>query len=396
MSIKFKLPQMSLTMQEGTINKWVAEEGAKLKRNDVLLELETDKTTAELTSPSDGVLIKRMCKAGDVVPVGTVVCIIDDGSGDAAEAGVPEKSSVKPAADLPQKAETSAKGRKLISPLAARIAKEKNLDIQEISGTGPRGVIVKKDVLAAENALEAQTSMPVRPAEPAAFFNSDAYGPFKEEPFEGIRKATAENMMRSRMNTATLTTFVDVDMGNVKRMREFVKVTYTCYVVKAAANAIRDFPPINCSLIGDKIRFFEDANICVAVAAGDNKLVTPVIPKVDKSDIMTVNEKLAELADRAKKGELKLPDYAGGTFTVTNSGVFGSVFFTPIINYPQAAILGMGKTVETPVVKDGQIVIAPMMKLCLSYDHRLIDGATAVKFLVKVKEGLENPSTLIK
>ena len=184
-------------------------------------------------------------------------------------------------------------------------------------------------------------------------------------------------------------------MGTVKRMREFVKATYTAYVVKAASKALQRFPGINSALMGNQIRFYENTNINVAVSA-DDKLVTPVVRKVNERSILDVNDEIAVLADKAREGTLSLHDFEGGTFTVTNSGVFGSLFFTPIINYPQCAILGMGKTVETPVVRDGQIVIAPVMKLCLTYDHRLVDGATAVKFLVQVKEYLENPSELIR
>lgn len=388
MALQFKLPQMSLTMQEGTIIKWVAEEGDRLKRNDVLLEIETDKTSAELTAPCDGILVKRMFPAQAVVGVGEVICVIDDGTGAEvpAEAVKPEKAPEEPAAKEAAPAEQAKHGKR-ISPLAAKIAAKEGISLDGITGTGPRGVIVKKDVLAAKEQGSQQAA--------GTSAVSDAYGSYTDIPFAGVRKKTAENMMRSRMNTATVTTFVEVDMGSVKRMREFVKVTYTTYVVKAVANALRKFPNINSSLVGDQIRLYDDANINVAVSA-DDKLVTPVVRQADKRNLIDVNEEIAALAEKAREGKLALRDFEGGTFTVTNSGVFGSMFFTPIINYPQCAILGIGKTVDTPVVRDGQIVIAPVMKLCLTYDHRLVDGATAVKFLVQVKDYLEDPSGLIQ
>lgn len=387
MALQFKLPQMSLTMQEGTIIKWIAEEGDCLKRNDALLEIETDKTTAELTAPCDGILIKKMFPDQSVVGVGEVICVIDDGTETQAptERKKPEKKQV-PSAPVVSEPGGGKRG-KPVSPLAAKIAEKAGLSLDGITGTGPRNIIVKRDV---EAAIEQTRLAAARAPE-----GDDVFGLFQDIPFTGVRKKTAENMMLSCMNTAAVTTFVEADMGTVKRMREFVKATYTAYVVKAASKALQRFPGINSALMGNQIRFYENTNINVAVSA-DDKLVTPVVRKVNERSILDVNDEIAVLADKAREGTLSLHDFEGGTFTVTNSGVFGSLFFTPIINYPQCAILGMGKTVETPVVRDGQIVIAPVMKLCLTYDHRLVDGATAVKFLVQVKEYLENPSELIR
>lgn len=384
--LQFKLPQMSLTMQEGTVIRWVAEEGAKIKRGELLLEIETDKTSAELSAPCDGTLVKRMCKAQDVVAVDQVVCLIDDGSGEAIlaeqSAGVPEEKTEKTIAA------PAGKRGKLASPLAMRVAAEKGVSLNAITGTGPRGVIVKKDV---ENAVSSGEK--AAPREDPRI--REAYGNYSDVPLTGVRKRIAENMMFSKQNTASVTTFVEADMSNIKRMREFVKATYTAYVVKAAANAIREFPAVNASLLPEAIRLYEDANINVAVAAGEN-LVTPVVRQADKKSLFAINDDIAAFADQGRNGRIALKDFEGGTFTVTNSGVFGSLFFTPIINYPQCAILGIGKTVDTPVVRNGQIVIAPMMKLCLSYDHRIVDGATAVQFLVKIKENIENPGELLR
>lgn len=392
--LQFKLPQMSLTMQEGTVIRWVAEEGAKIKRGETLLEIETDKTSAELSAPCDGTLVKRMFSARDVVGVGEVICIIDDGAGDGPAY---EKESAAPGETAgsthPAAAASAGRRGKLTSPLAARIAADKGVNLDGVTGTGPRGIIVKKDVETAAAAPKCarQTDDSAQCGEGS----SEVYGPYRDIAFTGVRKRTADNMMCSRQNTATVTTFVDADMSGIKRMREFVKATYTAYVVKAAANALREIPELNASLIGESIRMYGDANINVAVASGD-KLVTPVVRRCDKRSLFEINDEIAAYADQGRNGRIALRDFEGGTFTVTNSGVFGSMFFTPIINYPQCAILGMGKTTDTPVVRDGQIVIAPVMKLCLSYDHRLVDGATAVKFLVQVKDRIENPGDLLR
>ena len=390
MALRFQLPQMSLTMQEGTIIKWVAKEGELLKKNDVLLEIETDKTTAELTAPCTGILVKRMFPEGAVVGVGDVVCVIDDGSADEAAEQAPiaaTKAVTAQEITVETPADVRAWG-KTVSPLAAKIAAKEGISLEGINGTGPRGVIVKKDVLAVMD-------QPIQQEEtPAPSVTSEAYGAYTDIPFVGVRKKTAENMMRSCMNTAAVTTFVEVDMSKVKQMREFVKATYTAYVVKAVANALGKYPDINSSLVGEHIRLYKDANINVAVSANE-KLVTPVVRQANQRSLMEVNAEITALAERAHVGKLELRDFEGGTFTVTNSGVFGSVFFTPIINYPQCAILGMGKAVDTPVVRDGQIVIVPVLKLCLTYDHRLVDGASAVQFLVRVKDGLENPGDLL-
>ncbi len=391
MALQFKLPQMSLTMQEGTIDRWVKAEGDQMKKNETMMEVETDKVTAELTAPCDGRLVKILVPAGETVSVGTVLCVIDDGSEDTAE--LPTENAQKEStaeSEMPAAEPLGKRGKKVASPLAVKIAAKEGISLEGLKGSGPRGVIVKKDVLAAkEQAAAAQTAaVPLVPA-------AAAVPRVREVPFTGIRKKTAEQMMRSKQMTASLTTFAEVDMTAVREMRKFVHISYTAYAVKAAAMALTEFPYMNASLQGDKILLFEDININVAVSAGD-KLVTPVLRGVGEKNLLTVGQELSRLAKRGKEGQLTLQDFEGGTFTVTNSGVFGSLFFTPIINYPQCAILGIGKLMEQPVVRDGQIVIAPMMNLCLTYDHQIVDGSTAVTFLQKVKYYLEHPDEMTR
>lgn len=391
MALKFKLPRMSLTMQEGTIARWVKAEGDVLVKNETMLEVETDKLTTELTAPCDGRLVKILVPDGETVPVDEVICVIDDGTGgleelEEAPAAAPAASETK--TEAPAAAAPVGRRGKLVSPLAAKMAAQEGVDLSTVVGTGPRGVIVKKDILAAVEQKKTAVAA-------AVVSGPVCTGKVTEVPFTGVRKKTAEQMMRSRQMTASLTTFAEADMTQVKRMREFVKISYTAYVVKAVSKALEEFPYMNSSLRGDKIALFEDININVAVSAGD-KLITPVMQCVNKKNIIDVGTELSDLAERGKNNQLTMKDFEGGTFTVTNSGVFGSLFFTPIINYPQCAILGIGKLMDTPVVRDGQIVIAPMMNLCLSYDHQIVDGSTAVKFLQKVKYYIEHPSEMLQ
>ena len=384
MALQFKLAQMSLTMQEGTVIRWLKAEGDALKKNEAMIEVETDKVTAEVTAPCDGRLVKILAAEGETVPVETVLCEIDTGEGAPAESQTPasEPRAAEPAVPVRAAPTAPAERRGVrVSPLAAKIAAREGVPLEGLTGSGPRGVIVKKDVLAAK-AASASLAAPAVPR-------------VKEVPFSGIRKKTAEQMMRSKQMTASLTTFAEVDMTAVREMRKFVHISYTAYVVKAAAMALAEFPYINASLRGDKILLFEDANINVAVSAGD-KLVTPVLRNAESKNLLTVGQELSRLAKRGKEGQLSLQDFEGGTFTVTNSGVFGSLFFTPIINYPQCAILGIGKLMEQPVVREGQIVIAPMMNLCLTYDHQIVDGSTSVTFLQKVKHYLEHPDEMTR
>lgn len=384
MALKFKLPQMSLTMQEGTVIRWLKAEGDTIEKNEALLEVETDKVAAELTAPCSGRLTKIVVPQEETIPIGTVLCEIDDGS--AGEDKPAPAAEAFPPVQAERPAETVKRSRRRISPLAAKIAAKEGIALDGITGTGPRGVIVKKDILAVK---ERQCMEKAAPAPHAAAARA------KEVPFSGTRKRTAEQMMRSKQMTASLTTFAEVDMTAVRAMREYVHISYTAYAVKAAALALAEFPYINSSLQGNKILLFEEANINVAVSAGD-KLVTPVMRNVEQKNLITVGDELSRLAEKGKEGRLNLSDLEGGTFTVTNSGVFGSLFFTPIINYPQCAILGIGKLMEQPVVRGGQIVIAPMMNLCLTYDHQIVDGSTAVGFLQKVKYYLENPGEMTR
>ena len=390
MSKIFQLPQMSITMLEGVVVKWLKSEGDYVEKNEPLCEVETDKLVTEITAPWAGYLNKIFAAEGETIPIGADMCELSEQRETSAEettvdlAVEPEKSAA--AATFPTTAPVKAAGgRRLISPLAAKMAASKGIEISEIEGTGPRGMISEADVLRAQEAHKAVPATATAESEPRAV----------HIPLRGVRKRTAEHMMSSQKNTATLTTFVQANMGNVARMREFVKVSYTAYVVKAAAIALKEFPALNSELRGEEILQFTDVNVNVAVDA-DGSLLTPVVRGAAEMTLPEIGKCIVELANKARNKGLTLDDFKGGTFTVTNAGVFGSIFSTPIINYPQCAILAMGKTVKAPVVREDEIVIAPIMNLSLSYDHRIVDGSSAVQFVVRIKELLESPTALME
>ena len=383
----FKLSQLSMTMIEGVVSAWHKKVGDLLTEGEVLLEVETDKMVKEITAPVNGYLVRISALEGDVVPVDGELCVISDDPA-WSDGGTPGKeAAAAPAAAAPQPdtaAHAPSRGRVRISPLAKKIAEQEHIPYDTLTGTGPGGTIVKKDVLSYTRA-------------PAAMPEGMAGTPDLLLPFQGIRRRTAENMMLSRENTAMLTTCAEVNMSRVAQCREFVKVSYTTYTVKAVAKALEEdrFQALRSQLLEDGIHVKQDININVSVATG-RSLVTPVIAHADRKNILSVGRELKDLADRGRDNKLQPEDMQGGCFTVTNSGVFGSLFYTPIINYPQSAIIGMGKTLKTPIVVDDEIVIAPMMYLCLSYDHRLIDGEVGAPFLQKVKYYLEHPEEIIE
>lgn len=389
----FKLSQLSMTMIEGVISAWHKQIGDAVQEGEPLLEVETDKMVKDITAPATGYLVKLCAQPGDIVPVDGELCVISDDpnwSDDAASMSPSADASTPspaPAAVMQSEVSSGPASHKIrISPLAKRIAQLDGVDYSHLAGTGPGGTIVKRDILEAAKCPPASVS----PSIP------QTQTPDLILPFQGIRRRTAENMMLSRQNTAMLTTCAEVNLSRVAKCREFVHASYTTYAIKAAAKALEEdsFQMMRSQLLEDGIHIKQDININVSVATG-RSLVTPVIRHANQQNILSVSKELKELTERGRKNELQAEDLQGGCFTITNSGVFGSLFYTPIINYPQAAILGMGKILKTPVVINDEITIAPMMYLCLSYDHRLIDGETGAPFLQKVKYYLEHPEEII-
>jgi pyruvate/2-oxoglutarate dehydrogenase complex dihydrolipoamide acyltransferase (E2) component len=383
------LSQITMTMLDAKVGTWLKREGDAVQEGEPLLEVDTDKTSVEIPAPASGYVRKILAKEGDVVRTGGNLCLIaeqnDDLKGFLGETRCPisETATSTPDSQEALFQDSTTKIRKpAISQVARELAKQHGLDLRQIPGTGPGGLIVKADI---------EQALTMRRGDTVPIHNGTQAADASEIiPLGGIRKLIAERLSLSKHSVADVTTVTEADMTEIAKLRQRMPVHYTAFVVKAAARALQDFPFLNSSLVGQEIHLKKNINICVAVAI-DSALVTPVIRHADKKPLIGIAQEIEQLSRKSKEQMLTPEDLADGTFTVTNSGVFGSLFFTPIINYPQAAILGMGKVVKSPVVRDDVITIAPMMYLCLTYDHRIVDGASAVMFLQNVRHYLETP-----
>jgi 2-oxoglutarate dehydrogenase E2 component (dihydrolipoamide succinyltransferase) len=422
------MPQMGESVAEGTITKWLKKAGEHVDRDQPLFEITTDKVDAEIPSPAAGVLSQILVKENETVPVNTVVAVIDgEGAGvaaPAAEAGEEVAAPPAPAAALqPGLAATAsvasaaggptaptAPGTLRSSPLVRRIAQDYHVDLTQVRGTGLGGRISKKDILAyveqrksaaaARTAAAAQplvqpTPATVQPAPPAPTFA----GLTQVVPMTPMRRQIAEHMVTSKKTSAHVYTVFEVEMTKVAEARERnreeferkngLKLTYTPFFVRAAIEAIRDVPVINSSVEGTNIIYRRDVNVGIAVAL-ETGLIVPVIKRADEKNFLGIARAVQDLAERARSKRLSVEDVQGGTFTITNPGSFGGLFGLPIINQPQVAILAVGTIEKRPVVRDDAIAIRAMAYLSLSYDHRVIDGAVAEKFLGRIKQILEN------
>jgi 2-oxoglutarate dehydrogenase E2 component (dihydrolipoamide succinyltransferase) len=381
---------------------------------DTVVELDTDKITVEVPALKPGVLAKQAKKEGDVVHVDDELGSIDEsGTGASARAstGVAAQAAAAPSPPPAPSASAPSQTATKSSPAARRIAEDRGIDIAAVAGTGRGGVVSKPDVLAAaagtrtapvQAAPRAPSSAP-----PAPGRGGNGSAPGERETREKMstrRKRIAENLLQSQHATAHLTTFNEVDMSALNALREKfkekvekehgVKLTFMPFFVRAACQALRQFPTINAQVDGDAIIFKHYVNMGIAVAS-EQGLVVPNIKDADRKGLLDVSREIGEVAKRARDGKLTMDDLTGGTFTITNGGVFGSLVSTPIINYPQVGILGLHKTQDRPVAINGQVVIRPMMYLALSYDHRIVEGQQAVLFLVRVKELIEDPAAML-
>ena len=425
-----KVPPLGESIVEATVSRWLKKEGEAVAAGDTLVELDTDKITVEVPALAAGVLAKHAVKEGAVVNVGDVLGDLTEGasagaaapaaaaSGPAAQPSAPASNA--PAAGAPSAtAASTSGGATKVSPAAQRVAAEQKVDLSTISGTGRGGVVSKPDVIeqasrGATSAPAAGAPAPTTPAAPrapsapaAAPASMRPAAPGERETREKMttrRKRIAENLLLSQNATATLTTFNEIDMSAVSELRarmkervekeHGVKLSFMPFFVKAATMALKAYPVVNSQVDGDTIIYKNYVNMGIAVAS-DAGLVVPNIKDADRKGMLDVSRDIAEVAKRARDGKLTMDDLTGGTFTITNGGVFGSLVSTPIINYPQTAILGLHKTQDRPVAVNGQVVIRPMMYVALSYDHRVIDGQQAVLYLVKVKELMEDPATML-
>jgi 2-oxoglutarate dehydrogenase E2 component (dihydrolipoamide succinyltransferase) len=405
-----KVPPLGESIVEATVSRWLKDEGDSVASGDTLVELETDKITVEVPSITGGVLKKRHVKEGDVVKLDQLLAEIDekaDGAKPAASRPAAAKAEApKPAVarDAPAAtpAPSSASGSQRVSPAAQRVAAERGSDLAGVQGSGRGGVISKADVL---DAAPTAAKAPAPPAPGASSQGLPASSGDREtrEKMTTRRKRIAENLLQSHVSTARLTTFNEIDMTQVESIRARVKekiekehgvrLSFMPFFVKAATMALKQFPVVNAQIDGDSIIYKHYVNMGIAVAS-DAGLVVPNVKDADRKGMLAVAREISEVAKRARDGKLTMDDLSGGTFTITNGGVFGSLISTPIINFPQVGILGLHKTQERPIALNGKVEIRPMMYVALSYDHRIIDGQQAVLFLVRIKELLEDPALL--
>ena len=410
MSVDVLVPTLGESITEATLGSWLKQPGEAVRADEPIASLETDKVAVDVPSPVDGVMGEQAVGEGDTVLVGAVIARVEAGKSPVAGAtpavadrtAVGKAEAAAPAEPAAAPAEPSGDPVSL-SPAVRRAVLEHHVDPSKIRGTGKDGRLTKEDVLAAAKAEQAPPK--AAPASQAALVPA-ATGDRKEERVRmtRLRQTIATRLKEAQNSAAILTTFNDVDMTAVMEARNKykdlfekkhgVRLGFMGFFVKAACMALRDVPAVNASIEGDEIVYRDYADISVAVSA-PNGLVVPVIRDAQALSVAGIEKTIGDFGKRAKDGTLKMEEMRGGTFTISNGGVFGSLMSTPIINPPQSAVLGLHRIEERPVVRDGQIVAKPMMYLALSYDHRLIDGREAVTFLVSLKNAIEDPTRLL-
>lgn len=398
MTIEIKAPTLPESVPDGTIATWHKKAGDTVKRDELLVDIETDKVVIEVVSPADGVLQKIIKNTGDTIVSNELIAHVEAGATAAPAATAPaeEKKSEAPQSAAP------AADEPLLSPAAKKIAQENNLNIDSIKGTGKNGRVTKEDVLDAV----AKKSAPAAASSDAAARIDTSSGRVEERvPMSRLRAKVAERLLQASQTTAMLTTFNEVDMAPVMALRnkykdlfekshDGVRLGFMSFFVRASTEALKRFPAVNASIDGNDIVYHGYQDIGVAVSS-PRGLVVPVLRNADHMGLAQIEAQIREFGLKAQDGKLGIDEMTGGTFTISNGGVFGSLLSTPILNPPQTAILGMHKIQERPVAVNGQVVIRPMMYLALSYDHRMIDGKEAVQFLVTIKELLEDPARIL-
>jgi 2-oxoglutarate dehydrogenase E2 component (dihydrolipoamide succinyltransferase) len=394
--ITIKVPPLGESIVEATVSRWAKQDGDKVAAGDTLIELETDKITVEVPAPSAGTLAKRLVAEGDVVKVDQALCELDETAA-GGSAPAPAKSEAPPPPPPPPQPPSPSQPVRS-SPGAQRVAAEKGVDLATVEGTGRGGVVSKPDVI--EHLAKPSTAPPQPQAQPQP-------QPQQRETREKMstrRRRIAENLLHAQHATAHLTTFNEIDMSVVDALRtrlkekvekeHGVRLSFMPFFVKAACMALESYPVVNAQVDGDSIVLKHYVNMGIAVAS-EAGLVVPNVKDAHAKGILQIGREIVDIAKRARDGKLAMDDLTGGTFTITNGGVFGSLVSTPIINFPQSGILGLHKIQDRPVAIDGKVEIRPMMYVALSYDHRIIDGQQAVLFLVRLKELMEDPAAML-
>ncbi|WP_252273233.1 2-oxoglutarate dehydrogenase complex dihydrolipoyllysine-residue succinyltransferase [Pseudomonas subflava] len=403
MAIEIKAPTFPESVADGTVATWHKKPGDAVKRDELIVDIETDKVVMEVLAEADGVLAEIVKNEGETVLSGELLGKLGDaGAAVAAPAAAP--AAAAPAAAAPAAA---ADDDAILSPAARKIAEEGGIDPNSITGTGKGGRVTKEDAVAAVAAKKSVPAAAAKPAAPAAEAPVFAAGDRVEKrvPMTRLRAKVAERLVEAQSTMAMLTTFNEVDMHEVMALRSKykdlfekthngVRLGFMSFFVKAAVEALKRFPAVNASIDGNDIVYHGYQDIGVAVSS-DRGLVVPVLRNAELMSLAEVENGIATFGKKARDGKLSIEEMTGGTFTITNGGTFGSMMSTPIVNPPQAAILGMHNIIQRPVAINGQVVIRPMMYLALSYDHRLIDGKEAVSFLVTIKNLLEDPARLL-
>lgn len=394
MSIEVRVPQLPESVADATLVSWHKQPGDAVSRDENLVDLETDKVVLEVPSPAAGVIKELKVEDGATVTSGQVLAVIEEGA--AAETPEPAAAASTSPGQEPTGAEKDSEGR--LAPSVRRLVEEHQIDTAKLAGSGRDGRITKGDVLAHISASEQPAGTQVSPAAAAGAREE------RRVPMTRLRARIAERLVEAQSTAAMLTTFNEVDLKAVMELRARYKdkfekkhgarLGFMSFFVKACIEALQRFPEVNASVDGKDIVYHEYYDIGVAVST-DRGLIVPVLRDAQAMSFAEIENAVVGYAERAREGSITIEELTGGTFTITNGGVFGSLLSTPILNMPQSAILGMHKIEKRPIVVDDEIVIRPMMYLALSYDHRLIDGREAVQFLVAVKEALEDPARLL-
>ncbi|WP_375741958.1 2-oxoglutarate dehydrogenase complex dihydrolipoyllysine-residue succinyltransferase [Corallococcus interemptor] len=399
MAVELKVPPLGESITEAVVGKWNKKQGEAVAADEPLVVLETDKVTIDVPAPAAGSIASIAFKEGDKVRVGDVLGTIEAGAGASAAVAAATPAPAQAAAPVSAPAAAApAQGDTRITPTAKKMAEENRVDVGQLKGSGTGGRIMKEDV-------QGQLNRPSAPPAPAAPSGPRPNAAREERVrMTPLRKRVAERLIQAQSTAAMLTTFNEVDMGEVMALRKKyndkfqakhgVKLGFMSFFIRASVEALKAFPQINAEIDGEDVIFKHYYDIGVAVS-GSRGLVVPVVRDADKLSLADLEKTVGDYGGRARNDKLTMADLTGGTFTITNGGIFGSMLSTPILNPPQTGILGMHNIVERPVARDGQVVIRPIMYIALTYDHRLVDGREAVQFLVRVKECIEDPERLL-
>jgi 2-oxoglutarate dehydrogenase E2 component (dihydrolipoamide succinyltransferase) len=409
MTTEIKVPALPESVSDGVVVEWHKQPGETIRRDEALVDIETDKVVLEVPSPQDGILEKILFTIGDTVTADQVIGLIRSngaaGSPTPAPAVAPEKVSTP----------VNAAGSKTLGPAARKLVADHNLDPEQVTATGNKGQVTKADVLAhIEGRQQAPVvarrepdvpSVPTQPVQPTPGLPEiEEDRPQKRVPMSRLRARVAERLLQATQSTAMLTTFNEVNMQPVKDLRERhresfeknhgIRLGFMSFFVRAAAEALKRHPDINASIDGDEVVYHGFCDIGVAIST-DRGLVVPILRNAEYMSLAEIEGDILEFANKGRDGKLSMDDITGGTFSITNGGVFGSMLSTPILNPPQSAILGMHRIQDRPVVENGEIVVRPIMYLALTYDHRIVDGKSAVTFLKTIVELLEDPASML-